>query len=81
MSKPLASAQIFTRYDLTIEEEHRQGVRQVSEDLLLQRVANCLVGGDEDETRKTVAEVLSRRDSLAVINGCLIPGMKEVSRL
>jgi methanol corrinoid protein len=81
MSEPLQTTQIFMRYDLTIEETHRQGVRQISEDKLLQQVADCLVGGDEDKTRGAVAEVLNRRDPLDVINNSLIPGMKEVSRL
>jgi methanol corrinoid protein len=81
MKEPVPTASIFTRYDLTLEEEHRQGVRKVSADLLLQRVADCLVDGDEDETRVAVAEVLNSRDPLEVINGSLIPGMREVSRL
>ncbi len=72
---------IFTRYDLTIEAAQRQVARPVSEDILLQRVADCLVAGDEEETRKVVAEVLKNRDPLEIINKGLIPGMKEVSRL
>jgi methanol corrinoid protein len=72
---------IFTRYDLTIEAAQRQPVRRVSEDALLQQVADCLVDGDEEETRKVVAEVLKSRAPLDVINRSLIPGMKEVSRL
>lgn len=77
----LDTSPIFTRYDLTIEAGQRQAVRRVSEDALLQQVADCLVDGDEDETKKVVAEVLTHRAPLEVINRSLIPGMKEVSRL
>jgi methanol corrinoid protein len=81
MKGPLHTSSIFTRYDLTVEETHRKGARPISEDLLLQRVADCLVAGDEDETRRIVTEALSSRDPLEVISSSLIPGMKEVSRL
>ncbi|HEX5392231.1 MAG TPA: cobalamin-dependent protein [Rhodocyclaceae bacterium] len=72
---------IFKRYDLAVEAAERQVVRQVSDDDLLQRVATCLVAGDEDETRAVVTEVLHSRQPLDIINRGLIPGMKEVSRL
>lgn len=72
---------IFTRYDLAIEAEKQQAVHRVSEDVLLQRVADCIAAGDEEETQKVVAEVLKSRDPLDIINKGLIPGMKEVSRL
>lgn len=77
------STSIFTRYDLAIEANatQRQGLRRVSEDAFLQRVANSLVVGDEEETQRVVAEVLLNRDPLEIINKGLIPGMKEVSRL
>jgi methanol corrinoid protein len=81
MKKQLESTSIFTRYDLHVEAAHRQGVRQVSEDRLLQRVANSLANGDEEETCKAVSEALKSRDPLEIINGSLIAGMKEVSRL
>jgi methanol corrinoid protein len=81
MKNPPLIAPIFTRYDLTVEELHRQGARRISKDLLLQQVADSLVTGDEDETRRVVAEALRHRDSIDVINHSLIPGMKEVSRL
>lgn len=77
----MTTTPIFTRYDLNIEAAHRQGVRRVSEDVQFQRVADSLVAGDEDETRKVVAEVLRSRDPLEIIDKGLIPGMKEVSRL
>lgn len=76
-----AAAPIFTRYDLAVEAAHRQGVRRVSEDLLLQRVVDALVAGDEEETQAVVLEVLKSRDPLEIINNGLIPGMREVSRL
>jgi methanol corrinoid protein len=72
---------VFTRYDLTVEDSQHQGVRTISDDQLLQQVADCLVAGDEEETRSAVAQVLTSRDPFEVINGSLIPGMKEVSRL
>ena len=72
---------IFTRYDLAVEGSERQVARKVSEDVLLQRVADSLVAGDEDETRRVVAEVLESRAPLEIINAGLIPGMKEVGRL
>ena len=81
MKDALNTAPIFTRYDLAIESGQRRTVHQVSEDALLQRVADCLVAGDEEETQKVVAEVLNDRAPLEIINKGLIPGMKEVSRL
>jgi methanol corrinoid protein len=81
MKRPPDSSLIFTRYDLTVEDLHRQGVRKVSKDHLLQKVADSLVTGDEDETCRSVADALNDRDPLEVINGSLIPGMQEVSRL
>ena len=77
----MTTTPIFTRYDLNIEAAHRQGLRRVSKDVQFQRVADSLVAGDEDETRKVVAEVLRSRDPLEIIDKGLIPGMKEVSRL
>jgi len=81
MKVALNTNPIFKRYDLAIEAAQRQVVRRVSQDVLLQRVADCLVDGDEDETQRAVAEVLNQRDPLDIINKSLIPGMQEVSRL
>jgi methanol corrinoid protein len=39
---------IFTRYDIKIEGA-RQEARQVSDDALLQQVANCVIEGDDEE--------------------------------
>jgi methanol corrinoid protein len=81
MKNPPMSASIFTRYDLTVEDLHRQGARRVSKDLALQRVADSLVTGDDEETHRAVKEALSSHAPLEVINHSLIPGMREVSRL
>jgi methanol corrinoid protein len=71
---------IFTRYDLHIEVS-RQSARRVSDDQLLQQVADCLVAGDEDRIQQIVAKVLTNKAPLEVINKGLLAGMQEVSRL
>ncbi|MES9971060.1 MAG: B12-binding domain-containing protein [Candidatus Thiodiazotropha sp.] len=81
MKNPSLTSPIFTRYDLVVEDIRHQEARKISEDLLLQQVADCLVTGDEDETRRTVAEALEIHQPLEVINGSLVPGMQEVSRM
>ncbi|MES9946043.1 MAG: cobalamin-dependent protein [Candidatus Thiodiazotropha sp.] len=81
MKNPPHTTPVFTRYDLVVEDSHHQDARAVSDDLLLQQVADCLVTGDEDETCKIVAEALHRHPPLEVINNSLIPGMQEVSRM
>ena len=77
----MTGAPIFTRYDLNIEAAQRQGARRVSQDALLQRVADSLVAGDEEKTLEVVAAALQDREPLEVIYRSLLPGMKEVSRL
>ncbi len=72
---------VFTRYDLSIETTQRQGARRVSDDALLQRVADSLVAGDEEATQRMVADALHDRTPLEIIYGSLLPGMQEVSRL
>lgn len=74
------TAAIFTRYDKNLEGLQKKA-RKVSDDMLLQRLADCLVGGNEDELEEMVREALMTRDPLAIINQGLIPGMREVSRL
>ncbi|MEJ2694790.1 MAG: hypothetical protein P8166_17640, partial [Candidatus Thiodiazotropha sp.] len=65
------TASIFTRYDLTLEKEQRPGASEVAGDLLLQRVANCLLTGDEEEVRRAATEVLNSPDALQFIKrGC-----------
>lgn len=71
---------IFARYDLNIEVAGRKA-RAVSEDLLLQRAADCIVAGEDEEIRDILEEVLETKKPMEVINEGLIPGMKEVSRL
>lgn len=72
---------IFTRYDLAIETSRHRKLRRISEDALFQRIADCLVEGDDEATQKVVAEALIDRDPQQIIDASLIPGMKEVSRL
>ncbi|MES9940800.1 MAG: B12-binding domain-containing protein [Candidatus Thiodiazotropha sp. 6PLUC2] len=81
MKKPPHNSPIFTRYDLNVEDRHHQGARKVSSDLLLQRVADSLVTGDEDETCMAVSQALNAHKPLEIINESLIPGMQEVGRL
>jgi methanol corrinoid protein len=71
---------IFRRYDIHIEVS-RQAARRVSDDQLLQQVADCLVDGDENRMKKIVTKVLINKDPLEVIEKGLMAGMEEVSRL
>jgi len=71
---------IFTRYDLNIEVA-RQAARKVSKDELLQKVADAVVKGEEDEAAKLTKDALQKKSPMDVINEGLIPGMNEVSRL
>lgn len=80
MKSTPGSSNIFTRYDLNIEVM-KQKVRKVSEDLLLQRVADCIVAGDDEEIGNILGDVLETKKPIEVINEGLIPGMQEVSRL
>lgn len=71
---------ILTRFDLRIEAA-RQQARQVSVDPLLQKLAESLVLGREEEIQELVAQALRTKDPMQVIAQGLLPGMKEVSRL
>jgi methanol corrinoid protein len=71
---------VFTRYDITIEVM-RQEARPISTDELLQKVADCVIEGDEGGITAVVEGALENRPPLVVINEGLIPGMNEVSRL
>jgi methanol corrinoid protein len=71
---------IFTRYDIQIETA-RRGPRRISDDDLLQQVADCLVSGREEEIDAAVGRALAHRHPMDIINMGLLPGMKEVSRL
>ena len=74
------TSNIFTRYDLNIEVT-RQEARTVSADAVLQKVADCVVTGDEDGILGVTKEALQSKSPMDVINSGLIPGMNEVSRL
>lgn len=71
---------IFTRYDLQLEEA-RPEVRRVSTDELLQQVADCVIKGADEEIEEIVKKALKNRSPLEVINEGLIAGLNEVSRL
>ncbi|MCX5863008.1 MAG: B12-binding domain-containing protein [Desulfomonile sp.] len=71
---------IFTRFDLNIEVA-RQAARKVSKDELLQKVADAVVKGDDEESAKLTKEALQKKAPMDVINEGLILGMNEVSRL
>jgi methanol corrinoid protein len=71
---------ILTRYDLNIEVA-RQEARTVSTDAILQKVADCVVAGEEEDAAAATKEALAVKSPMEVINGGLIPGMNEVSRL
>ena len=74
------TSNIFSRYDIAIEVA-RQQARIISGDDLLQKVADCLVSGNEEEIEEIVRKILEKKDPMEVINKGLIPGMREVSRL
>lgn len=70
---------IFRRYDLAMEKTGKP--KQVSEDPILQEIARLVVEGDEAEVGTAVIKAIETRSPMEVINGALIPGMNEVSRL
>lgn len=70
---------IFKRYDL--DTEKAGAAKAVSADPILQKVAQFVVGGDEDGILPAVKDALKAKSPLEVINGGLIAGMNEVSRL
>ncbi len=80
MEYPTDTSNIFTRFDINIEVA-RQEARKVSDDVLLQKVANCVVEGDDEEIEDVVKEAMKTKSPMEVINEGLIPGMNEVSRL
>lgn len=71
---------IFARYDIRIEGA-RQEARRISDDALLQQVANCVIEGDDEEIEIVVKRALETKSPLEIINEGLVPGMKEVGRL
>lgn len=71
---------VFTRYDINMEVA-RQEARRISIDILLQEVAECVVNGDDEKIMDRIDNALKTKSPLEVINGGLISGMNEVSRL
>lgn len=70
---------IFKRYDLDLETGGK--AREVSKDPILQQIATFVVEGDEEGIVPVVKEGLKTKTPLEIINGALISGMNEVSRL
>jgi methanol corrinoid protein len=72
-------SKIFKRYDL--DTEKAGAAKSVSADPVLQKIAQFVVGGDEDGILVAVQDALKSKSALQVINEALIAGMNEVSRL
>ncbi len=72
--------QSFYRYDLFLENE-KQNPNLLSENKLLQKVAEEVAKGDELNVQDAVAAALEIAEPQTVINQGLILGMDEVSRL
>lgn len=80
MNLPEKKMRIFTRYDIASGiSEQKKAI--VSKDAILQKVADFVAEGNEEEIIPVVEEALKDRDPLEIINSGLIPGMNEVSRL
>ncbi len=73
-------SKIFTRYDITGEVAQKQP-RKISDDNQFQKVADCLILGDDEGLKDLVREVLETKTPGDIIDQCLVPAMKEVSRL
>ncbi len=72
MKNPVTDSPIFRRYNLTKEQSRLQGVRQVSENRKLQRIALSRVAGNEVETRKDVVEACRIHLPIMVIGTALM---------
>lgn len=70
---------IFTRYDLHTEAKGE--AKTISQDPIMQEVAQMVIDGDDDEIGAVVKKALESKSPLDVINDALIAGMDEVSRL
>jgi len=70
---------IFKRYDLDLEKTGE--AKTVSKDAVLQKIAKFVVEGDEEGILPVVKAALKDKSPLDVINGALVAGMNEVSRL
>lgn len=70
---------IMRRYDLVIEKVGK--ARTVSTDPALEKVAVCVVEGDDEGMVAAANSALASKDPMAIINDGLIAGMGEVTRL
>jgi len=70
---------VFKRYDL--DGEKAGAAKAVSTDPALQKIAAFVVSGDADAIKAPVTEILKSKSPMDVINGALVAGMNEVSRL
>jgi len=70
---------VFKRYDL--DGEKAGAAKSVSTDPALQKIAAFVVSGDADAIKAPVTEILKSKSPMDVINGALVAGMNEVSRL
>jgi methanol corrinoid protein len=74
------TSSVFTRYDINFEvARHKTG--RISVDAIMQKVADCVIAGDDEAIITSVREALKNKNPLDVINEGLIAGMNEVSRL
>lgn len=71
---------IYTKYDVQLELEERHTII-ISRNVLLQQVADQVIGGDDELVIDTVKEALLSKSPLEVIEQGLVPGMDEVGRL
>jgi methanol corrinoid protein len=71
---------IFKRYDLDTEVKPQEA-RQISKDPVLQEIGKLVVEGEAEDIEPVVEKALASKSPMDVINGGLIAGMNEVSRL
>jgi methanol corrinoid protein len=74
------TSSVFTRYDINFEVA-RHKARRISVDALMQKLAECVIAGDDEVIINIVEQALENKNPLDVINQGLIPGMNEVGRL
>jgi methanol corrinoid protein len=65
------TASIFTRYDIHLEVA-RQAARRISDDGLLQRVADSLMAGDDRQMVEVIGQALIHKAPLEVIDQGLL---------
>lgn len=74
-------SKIFIRYDLVTESPYYSIKRAAGENQVMQRVIECVILGDLENIANTVNVALEEKETVEVIYGGLLAGMKEVSRL